>query len=155
MPQPTPHVPPDVLLREHGLRITSPRVAVLTALAEAPHSGADAVIRAVPQTAETSTQAGNDVLHTHADRGLVRRIQPTGSVARNELRTDNNQPHVVCRSCGAVEDVDCATGQPRCLVASDDTGFVIDEAEVTWWGPCPACRNQNAPAHPTPGVTHA
>lgn len=145
----TPYAAPDALLRGHGLRVTRPRVAVLTVLADAPHSGAEAVIRAVRTTTEVSTQAVYDVLNLLADRGVLRRIQPTGSVARYELRTADNHHHVVCRTCGAVADVDCATGQSPCLDASDDSGFVIDEAEVTWWGVCPACRA----AQPTVSTT--
>ncbi|WP_426244477.1 Fur family transcriptional regulator [Nocardioides sp. LHG3406-4] len=157
MPPSSSYVAPDVLLHEHGLRVTQPRLAVLAALAEAPHSRTDAVLAAVRLTTEVSTQAVYDVLNTLTERGIVRRIQPTGSVARYELRTRDNHHHVVCRACGAVADVDCATGQAPCLVASDDSGFVIDEAEVTWWGVCPACRDQNAHQSdpPTPGVTHA
>ena len=71
--------------------------------------------------------------------GLVRRIQPSGSVARYESRVGDNHHHVVCRSCGAIADVDCAVGEAPCLTASDDNGYSIDEAEVVYWGLCPDC----------------
>jgi Fur family ferric uptake transcriptional regulator len=80
-----------------------------------------------------------DSLRTLADAGLVRRIQPLGSVARYEARIGDNHHHVVCRSCGVIADVDCAVGETPCLTASDAGGFVIDEAEVIYWGRCPAC----------------
>ena len=142
--------PPDrgTLLREAGLRVTQPRLAVLEALAARPHAGADAVIAAVRESLPVSTQAVYDVLNVLTARGVVRRIQPAGSVARYELRTGDNHHHVVCRTCGAVTDVDCATGEAPCLVVPRDLlggadlhGFAIDEAEVTWWGTCSACRN--------------
>lgn len=139
MPPQPPQPAPEELLRTHGLRVTRPRLAVLGDLAVHPHSGAEDVLRRVRDHGPVSTQAVYDVLNTLAGRGVLRRIQPTGSVARYELRTGDNHHHVVCRGCGSVADVDCATGEVPCLTASDDQGFVIDEAEVTWWGRCPTC----------------
>lgn len=135
---------PTATLREHGLRVTKQRVAVMTALAAAPHSGADAVISRVRHSVgQVSTQAVYDVLNTLTRQGLVRRIQPTGSSARYELRVGDNHHHLVCRTCGAVVDIDCATQQTPCLDAGDldqhAPGFVVDEAEVTFWGLCRAC----------------
>jgi Fur family transcriptional regulator, stress-responsive regulator len=132
------------LLREHGLRVTRQRVAVLTALAAAPHSGADAVQAAVrADMGPVSTQAVYDVLNILAERGILRRIQPAGSPARYELRTGDNHHHLVCRACGRVVDVDCATRAAPCLDVSDldrhAPGFVVDEAEVTFWGVCDTC----------------
>jgi len=138
--------PPDrgTLLRAAGLRVTQPRLAVLEALAVRPHAGADTVLAAVRESLPVSTQAVYDVLNILTARGVVRRIQPAGSVARYELRVGDNHHHVVCRSCGVVADVDCAVGVRPCLHASDTHGFVIDEAEVTYWGLCPACSTSSA-----------
>jgi Fur family transcriptional regulator, stress-responsive regulator len=128
------------LLRDAGLRVTKPRLAVLGALASHPHAGADTVLGVVRrELGAVSTQGIYDVLHVLADRGVARRFQPAGSVARYELRSGDNHHHVVCRHCGNVEDVDCATGAAPCLDASDSRGFVIDEAEVTYWGTCSDC----------------
>ena len=128
------------LLRSASLRVTKPRVAVLTAVREHPHADTDTIITAVrDRLGAVSHQAVYDVLRALTDLGLVRRIQPAGSVARYEARVDDNHHHVVCRSCGAISDVDCAVGGAPCLTASDDAGFVIDEAEVMYWGRCPAC----------------
>lgn len=127
-------------LREAGLRVTGPRVAVLRVLDRHRHIDTErtiALVRAEQQA--VSHQAVYDVLRTLTDAGLVRRIQPAGSVARYETRVGDNHHHVVCRSCGAVEDVDCAVGQAPCLTASDDAGYEIDEAEVVYWGRCAAC----------------
>ena len=126
-------------LREAGLRVTRQRLAVLTVLHDHPHT--DTVIRRVREaTGDVSHQAVYDVLRALTDAGLVRRIQPTGSVARYEVRVGDNHHHVVCRSCAAIADVDCAVGEAPCLTASDDHGFAVDEAEVTYWGLCPDCR---------------
>lgn len=147
------HRSPEQLLRQAGLRVTRPRLAVLAALHDAPHSGADAVLTVVRRDAgPVSTQAVYDVLNVFTERNVVRRIQPAGSVARYELRIGDNHHHVVCRGCGAVSDVDCATGEAPCLDTTDDRGFVIDEAEVTYWGFCPAC--QKSPNH-DPRSAHA
>lgn len=127
----------DELLRGAGLRVTAPRRAVLGVLATTPHTTADEVRRAVPGV---STQAVYDVLHALTEKGIVRRIEPAGSAARFELRVGDNHHHLVCRGCGRIEDVDCATGAASCLTTSDDRGFAIDEAEVTFWGTCPTCR---------------
>jgi Fur family ferric uptake transcriptional regulator len=133
---------PARLLRARGLRVTRPRVAVLAALDTESHLRAEQVITAVRRDGEVSNQAVYDVLNTLSARGLVRRIQPRGSVARYELETGDNHHHVVCRGCGRVTDVECATGEAPCLDLPETTslhGFSVDEAEVTWWGHCPEC----------------
>jgi Fur family transcriptional regulator, stress-responsive regulator len=128
------------MLRAAGLRVTRPRVAVLTALHDHSHADTDSVIGVVRQDlGEVSHQAVYDVLHALTDAGLVRRIQPMGSLARYEARVGDNHHHVVCRSCGAMADVDCAVGDTPCLTAADDSGYEIDEAEVIYWGRCPEC----------------
>ncbi|MDP9466398.1 MAG: transcriptional repressor [Actinomycetota bacterium] len=134
---------PDVVdrLRSAGLRVTTPRLAVYEAVVAAPHSDADAVATAVrARLGSVSTQGVYDALRVLSEQGLLRRIQPAGSAARYEARTGDNHHHVVCRSCGTTADVDCATGATPCLHASHDHGFVIDEAEVVYWGVCPTCR---------------
>jgi Fur family transcriptional regulator, stress-responsive regulator len=133
---------PAQSLRDHGLRVTRPRLAVLAALDAEPHLRAEQVITAVRTHGEVSSQAVYDVLHALSGSGLIRRIQPRGSVARYELETGDNHHHVVCRDCGRVSDVECATGEAPCLDLPETTslrGFSVDEAEVTWWGRCPAC----------------
>jgi len=127
-------------LRGAALRVTSPRLAVLTAVHGNPHADTDSIIRAAREDlGEVSHQAVYDVLRALTAAGLVRRIEPQGSVARYEARVGDNHHHVVCRSCGAIADVDCAVGDTPCLTASNDQGFAIDEAEVVYWGLCPGC----------------
>lgn len=139
------------LLKGAGLRATRPRAAVLGALAQAPHADTATVIERVRRDLPTvSHQAVYDCLAALTGAGLVRRIQPAGSLARYELRVGDNHHHVVCRSCGAVGDVDCAVGSAPCLTASDHSGFVIDQAEVIYWGTCPDC----AARGPRPDGTH-
>lgn len=128
------------MLRGAALRVTRPRVAVLSAVHAHPHADTDTIIRAVRgHLPKVSHQAVYDSLRVLTAAGLVRRIQPSGSVARYESRTGDNHHHVVCRSCGVIADVDCAVGGAPCLTASDDRGFSIDEAEVVYWGLCPGC----------------
>ena len=130
----------EQLLRAADLRVTRPRLAVLRAVRRHPHADTGSVLAAVRvEEPAVSHQAVYDVLGVLSESGLVRRIQPAGSVARYELRVGDNHHHVVCRSCCAVADVDCAVGVRPCLDASDTRGFVIDEAEVTYWGTCPDC----------------
>ena len=130
----------ELTLRGAGLRVTRPRLAVLTAVREHPHADTDSIIGAVrADLGEVSHQAVYDVLRVLTTAGLVRRIQPTGSVARYELQLADNHHHLVCRSCGLIVDVECAVGEAPCLDASDTHGFTIDEAEVVYWGLCPAC----------------
>jgi Fe2+ or Zn2+ uptake regulation protein len=128
------------LLRDVGLRVTAPRRTVLTVVHQHPHSSTETVIEAVRQQLPgVSHQAVYDVLRALTDVGLLRRLQPAGSVARYEARIGDNHHHVVCRVCGAIADVDCALGSAPCLTASDDAGFVVDQAEVVYWGRCPTC----------------
>jgi Fe2+ or Zn2+ uptake regulation protein len=127
-------------LRGASLRVTAPRIAVLSAVHSHPHADTDSIIGVVRQNlGAVSHQAVYDVLRALTGAGLLRRIEPQGSVARYEARVGDNHHHVVCRSCGSIADVDCAVGAAPCLDASDDHGFVIDEAEVIYWGTCPEC----------------
>jgi Fur family transcriptional regulator, stress-responsive regulator len=128
------------LLRGASLHVTRPRVAVLAAVHGHPHADTHSIIDLVREDlGQVSQQTVYDGLQALTDAGLVRRIHPAGSVARYESRVGDNHHHVVCRSCGAVADVDCAVGDAPCLTASDDHGFLIDEAEVVYRGLCPAC----------------
>lgn len=133
-------------LRGAALRVTRPRVAVLSAVHDHPHADTDSIIGVVrADLGGVSHQAVYDVLRALTDAGLLRRIEPPGSVARYEARVGDNHHHVVCRSCGVIADVDCAVGDTPCLTASDDHGFTIDEAEVVYRGLCPACSTATSP----------
>ncbi|MFC9253507.1 Fur family transcriptional regulator [Amycolatopsis thailandensis] len=130
----------EAQLRAVSLRVTRPRLAVLAALRDHPHVDTETVIALVRADLPTvSHQAVYDVLRALTETGLIRRIQPAGALARYETRVGDNHHHVVCRSCGAIADVDCAVGHAPCLSASGDHGFVVDEAEVVYWGVCPGC----------------
>ena len=128
------------MLRGESLRVTRPRVAVLGAVHEHPHSDTHALIGAVRQRhGDVSQQAVYDVLRVLTDANLVRRIDPPGSVARYESRVADNHHHLLCRACGVIADVDCAVGEAPCLTPSERHGFVVDEAEVVYRGLCPSC----------------
>lgn len=133
-------------LRAAELRVTRPRVAVLQAVNTHAHADTETIFLATRTILpDVSRQAVYDVLGALTDAGLVRRIQPSGLVARYEARVGDNHHHTVCRSCGAIGDVDCAAGTTPCLTASDDNGFVLDEAEVIYWGLCPDCNTTSTP----------
>jgi len=127
-------------LRGAGLRVTAVRVALLEAVRDGDHLGVEALADKVRErVGHVSLQAVYEALNALAATRLVRRIEPAGSPARFEGRVGDNHHHVICRSCGTVADVDCAVGDAPCLTASDDHGFLIDEAEVIYWGVCPDC----------------
>lgn len=131
-------------LRAAGLRVTGPRAAVLAEVTDGNHLTVEQIATAARErTGAISIQAVYDALSVLLDSGLVRRIEPAGSPTRYETRVGDNHHHVVCRSCGAVADVDCSIGEPPCLEPSDAAGYVIDEAEVTFWGLCPRCNMNN------------
>ena len=137
MPRPTDLAS---LLRGHGVQVTAQRLAVMRAVSRRPHGTADDVIEAVrTEIGAISRQAVYDALGTLTEKGILRRIQPSGSSARFEDRVGDNHHHLICRVCGRTVDVDCAVGYTPCLTAADDAGFEIDEAEVVYWGRCPAC----------------
>jgi Fe2+ or Zn2+ uptake regulation protein len=130
-------------LRQHGVQVTAQRLAVLRAVSSRPHGTTDEIEDLVrEEIGAVSRQAVYDALGTLTDKGLIRRIQPARSPARYEDRVDDNHHHVVCRGCGRTADVDCAVGARPCLDAAEDHGFVIDEAEVIYWGLCPACQHE-------------
>ncbi|YAL82056.1 Fur family transcriptional regulator [Dermacoccaceae bacterium W4C1] len=140
----------EAQIRAVSLRATAPRIAVLHELESHPHADVDTLVRAVRvRLGKVSTQAVYDILAALTEAGLVRRIEPAGHPARYETRTADNHHHVVCRACGAIGDVDCSPGQAPCLTPTDSHGFVIDEAEVTYWGLCPACTSESAVTEPS------
>jgi Fur family ferric uptake transcriptional regulator len=128
-------------LRHAGLRVTAPRLAVMGAVRERPHATVEEIAAGARERAgSVSTQAVYDVLRALATAGLAHRIEPAGSPARFELRVGDNHHHVVCRACGSVADVDCAVGHAPCLIPEDASGYFVDQADVTYWGLCPACQ---------------
>ncbi|MFL6123773.1 Fur family transcriptional regulator [Actinophytocola sp.] len=127
-------------LRAVGLRVTAPRLATLDWLVGHPHATAEQVADGVRRRlGSVSTQAIYDVLHACTQTGLLRRIEPAGHPARYETRTRDNHHHLVCRRCGRTEDVDCVIGDAPCLEPGTTAGFLVDEAEVVFWGLCPNC----------------
>ncbi|MCO8272510.1 transcriptional repressor [Actinoplanes sp. TRM 88003] len=135
----------EKLLREHGLRVTKPRLAVLEILAAGGHLEVDEIARRARSRLDSvSTQAVYDVLGALSRAGLARRLEPAGSPARYEARANDNHHHIVCRGCGEIADVDCTVGDRPCLTPSSSHGFELDEAEVTFWGLCPACQTRRA-----------
>jgi len=152
----------EELLRGANLRVTRPRVAVLHALHETPHADTGTVIEQVRTRHTTvSHQAVYDCLNALTEAGIVRRLQPTGSVARYELSSGDNHHHAVCRVCGSIADVACATGKAPCLHAQEPQGFAVDEAEVIYWGLCTTCQQltststnttSTTPSHPAPAT---
>jgi Fur family ferric uptake transcriptional regulator len=145
-------------LRAVGLRVTRPRLSVLEVLARSPHADADAIVTAArAEHPSLSPQAVYGVLKALVAAGLARRFEPAGAPALFELRVGDNHHHLVCRSCGAVADVDCAVGAAPCLAPSDAAGFAVDEAEVVFWGLCRDCRQAAAeqpPAELVPAAQH-
>jgi len=128
------------LLRRHGLHATAQRLAVIAALSSRPHSTADELGTLVrEELGAVSRKAVQDAVTTLTDKRLLRRVQPAGSPARYETRVGDNHHHVICRTCGRMADVDCAVGATACLTPLDDSGFEVDQAEVLYWGRCPAC----------------
>ncbi|NYE20995.1 Fur family transcriptional regulator [Microbacterium immunditiarum] len=135
-----PHPDAQTAIRGAGLRVTESRRAVYEALCEHPHASADDVFaRVVATVPSTSLQSVYNALNDFVDAGLVRRIEPAGRAGLFELRVSDNHHHIVCRSCGAVEDVDCVHGAAPCLQPSGEHGYALEVAEVTFWGLCPAC----------------
>lgn len=147
----TPATDPRTMLRQVNLRITGPRVAILDALETRPHSDAETVIQAVRDSyGKVSTQTVYDALHAMTAHGIIRRIEPAGQSALYERRVGDNHHHLVCRQCATIVDIPCAVGDTPCLTAAHESelseGFDIDEAEVTYWGVCRACREEAAAA---------
>ncbi|MGY1650574.1 Fur family transcriptional regulator [Geodermatophilus sp. SYSU D01119] len=142
-------------LRDAGLRVTRPRLAVLDALAGHPHADADTLVTVARAAHPTlSPQAVYGVLKALVAVGMARRVEPAGAPALYEVRVGDNHHHLVCRSCGVVADVDCTVGAAPCLHPSDTSGFVVDEAEVVFWGLCPDCQDAGRPAVAVPVAQH-
>jgi Fur family ferric uptake transcriptional regulator len=134
---------PEATLRQHALPVTAQRIAVLRAVSQHPHATADDLAESVRgELCTISRQSVYNVLNVLTDKGIIRRIQPADSAALYEDRIGDNHHHLVCRSCGKTEDVCCAVGEAPCLMAHTHHGFKIDEAEVIYWGTCPACQQK-------------
>jgi Fur family transcriptional regulator, stress-responsive regulator len=140
----------EQLLRRNRVQVTAQRLAIMRTVTERPHATADEITDAVRRViGAISRQAVYDALGVLVDKQLLRRIQPAGSAARYEARVGDNHHHLICRTCNRTYDIDCAVGAVPCLTAADDHGFVIDEAEVIYWGVCPPCRQADEAAPST------
>jgi Fur family transcriptional regulator, stress-responsive regulator len=138
---------PVQTLRDHGLQVTAQRIAVLRAVSERPHGTANDIADDVRrEIGAISRQSVYDTLTLLSDRSIIRRIQPAGSSARFEDRVGDNHHHLVCRTCERVVDVECAVREMPCLIPVDSGDFIVDEAEVTYWGICPTCQAQQSPS---------
>ncbi len=143
-PATTATLPWSTRLRAAGLRVTQPRLAVLDVVAATPHISADLVTdRVRGRLGTVSVQAVYDALNTLSTHAILRKIEPAGSAMRFEIHADDNHHHLICRSCGDIVDVACSVGAMPCALPDDPHGFVVDEAEVTYWGLCRPCRNSN------------
>jgi Fur family ferric uptake transcriptional regulator len=135
----------EQLLRGHGLQVTAQRLAIMRGVSSRPHATADELIDDVRAViGSISRQAVYGTLSVLVEKNLLRRIQPAGSAARYEDRVGDNHHHLICRGCGKTFDIDCALGAAPCLLADNDHGFEIDEAEVIFWGRCPSCQKAAA-----------
>ncbi|MCD2169181.1 transcriptional repressor [Microbacterium sp. JC 701] len=144
-----PDAAADALIRGAGLRVTATRVAVLDALRARPHATADDVFdRIVGSLPGTSKQSVYNALGDFADAGLARRIEPAGHAGTFELRVGDNHHHVVCTRCGRIDDVDCIVGSAPCLHVPEGSGYLIETAEVTFWGVCADCRAESEAERP-------
>jgi len=132
-------------LRQAGLRVTAPRAAVLRVLREArDHPRVDEVITRVRAAGVAiSVQGAYDVCDALHRAGLARRIDLGADPARYEARVGDNHHHLVCRRCGATRDADCGIGAPPCMEPLDRRGFLLERAEVVYWGLCLACQDHN------------
>ncbi|MFC6074390.1 Fur family transcriptional regulator [Microbispora bryophytorum] len=136
-------------LREAGLRVTAARLAIMQTVSGGDHLDVEAIHRGVcERVGQVSLQAVYDSLNALQRGGLLRRIEPAGSPTRYETRVGDNHHHLVCRSCGRVADVDCAVGHAPCLEPASDAGYLVDEADVIYWGLCPPCRAEAGSAQP-------
>jgi Fur family ferric uptake transcriptional regulator len=145
----------EQLLRDHGLHVTAQRLAILRSVSSRPHATADDLMEDVrARIGSISRQAVYDTLGILVEKNVIRRIQPAGSPARYEDRVGDNHHHLICRGCGSMFDIDCAVGEVPCLTADDDHGFEIDEAEVVYWGRCPACRTHPPGPNERTNQTH-
>jgi Fur family ferric uptake transcriptional regulator len=127
------------------MRVTSARLAILEVVREGGHPSADDVARAVRErVGHVTLQAVYEALGAFTEAGLLRKIDIGTGPGRYEARVGDNHHHVVCRVCGAVEDIDCAVGEAPCLEPAARVGYVIDKAEVTFWGLCEDCQRAEA-----------
>jgi len=137
----------ETRLRGAGLRVTGPRIRVYTLLRElGGHHSADELARRLNSGDGAMSRASVfNVLHDLASAGLIM-LSDAGPGRAFYEASDEWHHHFVCRNCGAIHDVPCATGRKPCLHADlPGPGFAVDEAQVIFRGLCPACNTEIAP----------
>ena len=127
-------------LRERGQRVTSQRVVIHRLLTERDqHLTAeqvhDAVAERLPGTSLPTVYA---TLELFEEMGLVRRV-PTGSGAVQFDSRVAPHSHAVCRTCGAVADVDTPAASGDAFDRARAAGFTPAEAQLIIWGTCARC----------------
>jgi Fe2+ or Zn2+ uptake regulation protein len=136
-------------LRARGLRVTPQRLMIAATVRDLDrHVTAEQIFTDVatrmPGVSLPTVYATLELLE---EVGLVRRVATEGGTAVYDPRTDEHH-HLVCRSCGAIADVDAPVDHAALMSAARDAGFAAEDAHVVVRGLCTACRRALAEREP-------
>lgn len=132
---------PVQVLRKEGLKATTPRVRLLEALGrEILPRSAVFIASKLKKTMDAVTVYRS--LEALAERGIVRRTDFRHGHAEYELAEGRvHHHHLVCESCGTVEDVGiCGAQSLEKRVLSKSKRFLeINSHALEFFGRCAAC----------------
>jgi Fe2+ or Zn2+ uptake regulation protein len=133
---------PAVALRAAGYRVTPQRLVIHRALVDlGRHVGAEELLVAVDrQLPNVSLPTVYSALEALEDAGLVRRVSAGQGRALYDARPADHH-HLVCRRCGAVDDLDADGPLTTALKSAREHGFAPDGAEIVVRGLCSNCRS--------------
>ncbi len=129
----------DQEIRNAGLKVTAPRVKILELLerSDEQHVSAEDVYKMLLAANEDIGLATvYRVLTQFEEAGLVEKHHFEDGYSVFELNKGEHHDHIVCVTCGRVEEFVDDTIENRQKKIADELGFQISEHELVIYGKC-------------------
>ena len=132
-------------LKKAGLKVTLPRMKILEFLevSKIRHQSAEDIYRSLLDDGEEIGLATvYRVLTQFEAAGLVERHHFESGQAVFELSEKGHHDHIVCVSCGKVEEFYDEMIENRQREVASEKGYEVTDHSLTLYGKCPACQNK-------------
>lgn len=130
-------------LKKAGLKVTLPRMKILELLEASlvRHQSAEDIYRALlDEGEEIGLATVYRVLTQFEAAGLVERHHFETGQAVFELSEKGHHDHIVCVSCGKVEEFYDEMIENRQREVASDKGYEVTEHSLILYGKCPDCQ---------------
>jgi len=132
-------------LKKAGLKVTLPRMKILEFLeaSDVRHHSAESIYKTLLNEGEEIGLATvYRVLTQFEAAGLVERHHFESGQAVFELNEKGHHDHIVCISCGKVEEFYDEMIEERQKEVARTKGYEVTDHSLTLYGKCPDCRDK-------------